>query len=589
MSMLNFNKSFFIHLFAILSVFLVGCSSSNIDKLEKLALEGDKQAQLQLADAYYDAEFVWNKYEKAAFWYEKASNNGVIEATRKLATIYLHGKGEPKDEKKALKLFEQAAKKGDAHSQYLLGLLLYDSMDIYSKDRPTLDWYLKAAKQEHALAQLGVGQLLKFTASSAEDYIQAAYWLEKAFINRKNKHGLNDSITKYTLYELLEILYSLTLIHDNGVDKERDTATANKTLSLLNRYIGYLPKAEQTTYDYLIQQLESDIGKTLTLQLKSCDINVRVFTEMESTGLAQYYIKSLRQSKAHQNINVCLSVTPAAGVIEHCYSESCVINFETVENQLNQANTLIFASEQVDNLIASAFAYSKNIIITRKMPDAAIIQHELMHLYGFKDEYELNQDAVFFCGIRNNYTYANLFFGTKGQSSDYIKAKAKWPKGESVEISEAKTCANTENFVAYKPVQETTILERGLHIPDLYQALVEEKLKTGDKSRGGLFLDIGKYYRQDIDIKTKIKWLKKAAEKNNRDAYFELGSIFESKEPPIQDYKKAAYWYLKAAKRGHSTAQMFLSGLYQFGDGVDKDAEKSKYWYEQSQLNEHKK
>jgi TPR repeat protein len=75
-----------------------------------------------------------------------------------LATCYLYGEGVPKDENKALELFEKAANQGNAEAQNDLGFLYCMKEDT----NKSLHYFQKAADQGNKLAQQNL-RLLKET------------------------------------------------------------------------------------------------------------------------------------------------------------------------------------------------------------------------------------------------------------------------------------------------------------------------------------------------------------------------------------------------------------------------------------------
>ena len=70
-----------------------------------------------------NGEGVSTNFEEAAKWYEKAVNNGVINAAHNLAMMYETGRGVDQDHKRALNLYKQAASLGNAQAQVNLGVL----------------------------------------------------------------------------------------------------------------------------------------------------------------------------------------------------------------------------------------------------------------------------------------------------------------------------------------------------------------------------------------------------------------------------------------------------------------------------------
>ena len=87
-----------------------------------------------------------------------------------------------------------------------------------------------------------------------------------------------------------------------------------------------------------------------------------------------------------------------------------------------------------------------------------------------------------------------------------------------------------------------------------------------------------------IDKEKEIYWYKKAAEKGNVEAQYELGLIcFDSWDWdfPKEDSAKGSYWFEKAAKKGHVKAQRMLGLMYYYGR-LPMDHKKAVFWFEKS-------
>ena len=81
------------------------------------------------------------------------------------------------------------------------------------------------------------------------------------------------------------------------------------------------------------------------------------------------------------------------------------------------------------------------------------------------------------------------------------------------------------------------------------------------------------YDRANYQTSLKI-WLAEA-EKNDRDAQYYVGKIYEGGLGTPPDYAAAASWYQKAAAAGHSASQFSLGRLYEKGLGVPADMTKA--------------
>lgn len=79
--------------------------------------------------------------------------------------------------------------------------------------------------------------------------------------------------------------------------------------------------------------------------------------------------------------------------------------------------------------------------------------------------------------------------------------------------------------------------------------------------------------------------LKKAAEKGNAEAQFELGRMYGNGDGVPQDYQTAIGWLEKAARHNHAKAQESLGSIYANGVGVKQDFPTARNWYMQAARN----
>lgn len=76
-------------------------------------------------------------------------------------------------------LFERAAK-GKVEDQYTVGLLLLRGDAVPQNYGEAIKWFERAAKQNHAGAQLNLGLLYKNGRGVLQDFTTAGQWFEKA-------------------------------------------------------------------------------------------------------------------------------------------------------------------------------------------------------------------------------------------------------------------------------------------------------------------------------------------------------------------------------------------------------------------------
>jgi len=148
------------------------------------APEDENEDPFMLGLRYETGEDVPQDYERAAFWYRRAAEQGDGLAQNNLAALYEEGKGVTQSFELAAFWYQKAAEQGDAGAQGNLGLL-YESGNGVPRDHSVAaGWYCAAAAQ--------------FTESPFQDYERAAFWYRKAA-------ELGDPCAEFHLGQLYEI------------------------------------------------------------------------------------------------------------------------------------------------------------------------------------------------------------------------------------------------------------------------------------------------------------------------------------------------------------------------------------------------
>ena len=93
----------------------------------------------------------------------------------------------------------------------------------------------------------------------------------------------------------------------------------------------------------------------------------------------------------------------------------------------------------------------------------------------------------------------------------------------------------------------------------------------------------------DKDLKTALKWYKKAAAHNNADALYRLGLAYKNGDgdEPV-DYAKMMHFFAKSAELGHVEAQYQAGYGYENGIGIPINVVKAKYWYQKAAASGHR-
>ncbi len=82
-----------------------------------------------------------------------------------------------KDYAAAVKEWRPLAEKGDAPSQFNLGLMYVDGLGVPQDYNQAMTWFERSAGQDYAKAQLNLGAMYASGKGVKRDYVQAYKWL----------------------------------------------------------------------------------------------------------------------------------------------------------------------------------------------------------------------------------------------------------------------------------------------------------------------------------------------------------------------------------------------------------------------------
>lgn len=138
-------------------------------------------SQFYIGLAYYQGAGMPGKdYEQAAVSWRKAALQGNAEAQNNLARAYEQGHGLPKDDEKAAYWFSRAAEHGDPTAQFNLAVMYELGRGVIADLTTAAAWYERAAEQGFAVAQSNLGGLFRLGRGVPQDYVRAAFWYRKA-------------------------------------------------------------------------------------------------------------------------------------------------------------------------------------------------------------------------------------------------------------------------------------------------------------------------------------------------------------------------------------------------------------------------
>jgi len=114
--------------------------STFIESLKRSAFYGHIKATLLLGSFYNDEKNPLHDFKQSFYWYQKASDNGSVDAQASLARMYYLGCGVEKDLGKAKNLFLKAAYHDNAYAQSSVGIMYFTGTGVPKDEIEGLAW-----------------------------------------------------------------------------------------------------------------------------------------------------------------------------------------------------------------------------------------------------------------------------------------------------------------------------------------------------------------------------------------------------------------------------------------------------------------
>ena len=159
-----------------------GAQRDGLKLIQQSADAGSAEGAHRLALVYaYGEGGVPRNEARAVELFERAAEKGHKRAQLNLGTLYLRGQGVPRDVIQARAWLEKAAANGDPYALYALGRAMSESMGPASADLVrAADLYRQAAEKGHPLAALRYGMALSEGTAIKRDAVAAQRWLVHA-------------------------------------------------------------------------------------------------------------------------------------------------------------------------------------------------------------------------------------------------------------------------------------------------------------------------------------------------------------------------------------------------------------------------
>ena len=130
-----------------------------------------------------DAHKLYNekKYEEAFVAYEKLAHEGNADAQTSLGYMYQTGQAVPQNEIKAIEWYEKAIAQEQPYALFNMALMYANSSELIEQDiEKAHELFLRAAVAGVDLAQYEVALMFEQGAGCTQNYSEAAFWYEEA-------------------------------------------------------------------------------------------------------------------------------------------------------------------------------------------------------------------------------------------------------------------------------------------------------------------------------------------------------------------------------------------------------------------------
>lgn len=161
-----------------------------------------------------------------------AADKGHVAATFMVGLGYLFGTGVEKDKTNAIKYIQDAADKGFADAQHVMGLMYQTGeAGTFFRNQNAIKYYKKAAKQGHAEAQYELGRiyLLEWSHGNTHRFDDGLFWMlcaslhssQKSLeISTKAKNLIDDTMIQrgYPVESIKQVIAQIKRNHPDYID-----------------------------------------------------------------------------------------------------------------------------------------------------------------------------------------------------------------------------------------------------------------------------------------------------------------------------------------------------------------------------------
>ena len=124
--------------------------------------------------------FAARQYISSLAQLQRLAEQGDVDAQYDLGLFYFQGRGVPQDYSKAMLWYRKAAEQGDSRAQFYLGSMYQDGLGVIKDHTTAIQWLQKSVAQGDSYGQLHLGWAYQMGLGVPKDYDKAAEWYQKS-------------------------------------------------------------------------------------------------------------------------------------------------------------------------------------------------------------------------------------------------------------------------------------------------------------------------------------------------------------------------------------------------------------------------
>lgn len=173
----------------------------NIEELELIALNGDRELQYQIGLLYQFGEDVKRDYDKAFKYFKMAAENGNPDAQCELGRIYCTGEGVEQDYKEGFKWFKLASNQNNELAHGNIAFMYEKGYGVNQDYKQAFRYYMMAAEHGNILAQKTISNMYAKGLGIEKNVEEANRWFKIAYEQEKVGYEQSYNVLQDEVYD----------------------------------------------------------------------------------------------------------------------------------------------------------------------------------------------------------------------------------------------------------------------------------------------------------------------------------------------------------------------------------------------------